>query len=135
MRERGFTLFELMIVVAIAAVSGGAMAALGLSMHRTEQETGAYVRDLDGLRRAVRTIERDLRAASQVDGGAVGGAAYRLEGGTLLREGRVLARNVASFALARDGRLVTATLELAARSRGRGPSVSVRVCLREGEER
>lgn len=100
---RGYTLVELLIASAMIGVVVSVAGGVGASLHGADKHTDAYVADLDGLRRAVRTIERDIHAGR-------GLADYRLEDGVLLRGGRVLARNIATFERERDGELVTVRL-------------------------
>ena len=105
---RGFTLMELMIVVALVATSGFAISSLGWSLHRVESSSAAYHEDLFRLRRAVQTIERDARA------GDLG--RYRLESHALLRDGVILLRRVATFDVTTTGRVSAVTLALQPRS-------------------
>ena len=89
---RGFSLYEVLIVMALigyVAAIGGSMTA---SLHRTDRHTAVYVKDVTDLRHAVRTIERDLRAAKSVRD-----LDYRHEDESLLRGERVVARNIAVF--------------------------------------
>ena len=81
------------------------------TIHRRDRETAAYAEDLAGLRRAVRTVQADLREARSVQD-----LEYRVDGHTLLREGQVLARNIELFTVKRVGKLAQVYISLAARS-------------------
>ena len=93
--RRGFTLIELMVATALLAGVTAVIGALAFSIHHSERQTGAYVRDITELRRAVRAVERDLRAGE--------GAAYRLEGHVLFRGDDVVARRIGLFEMRADG--------------------------------
>jgi type II secretion system protein J len=131
-RQRGFTLIELLVV--LAALGGVVAAASGvvLSIRSTERFSREYAGDLAGLRRAVRIVEADLRAAADPEEIDV-----RLEGDRLVRDGRVLARNVAAFEVSRDGPLAHVRLALGSRCeapRKRGElAFTVRLRNAEGE--
>ncbi|MHC4954084.1 MAG: PulJ/GspJ family protein [Planctomycetota bacterium] len=117
--NRGFTLMELCIVTLVASAVIGTSTGLVLSLHRSEQRTAAYTREVSELRRAVRSIERDLRAGNPAE--------YRLENNDLFRGDALLARRIASFEVVREGALSTARVELMPRAGGRRPVVIVRV--------
>jgi len=109
--ERGFTLIELMVAtVAIGAMVMVAASLIGTT-RRTEQFSKEYTGDLAGLRRAVRVIESDLRAAEDVEDLEV-----RLDGDRLVRGDRVLAENIADFAVTREGALAHVRIRLGSRS-------------------
>ncbi|WP_223465755.1 MULTISPECIES: type II secretion system protein GspJ [unclassified Pseudomonas] len=59
-RQRGFTLLELVIAMAIFAVLGLASWGLFDSVLRVQQGTAAHERELRSLQRAMAVIERDL---------------------------------------------------------------------------
>jgi len=59
-KQRGFTLLELVIVMAIFAVLGLASWGLFDSVLRVQQGTAAHERELRSLQRAMAVIERDL---------------------------------------------------------------------------
>lgn len=69
-RQGGFTLVELMAACAITAVLATAMVTLGAGAHRDAARTADAVAELDDLRRALATLEDDLRAATSVGGSA-----------------------------------------------------------------
>ena len=94
---RGFTLAELMIVMMMASIAIGALGGTAQMLYQTDRHTDAYVRDVSGLRKAVRMLESDLRAGT--------GAVYRLDGDRLLRDDRLVARNIGTFELDREGAL------------------------------
>jgi len=113
MRERGFTFYELMVVTVVMGMLAASTAGLAAALHRSERTAAAYVDDVTGLRRAVRALEDDLRAAS-----SVAGLPYELADGTLRRDGEVLARNIAVFEVAQEGRLARVRLGLGPRRGG-----------------
>ncbi len=110
-RERGFTLIELMISTVV--LGSVVLVATGLagSIRTTERFSTEYTGDLAGLRRAVRVIEADLRAARVISDHGV-----RLDGDRLVRGDRVLARHVAVFEVTREGSLARVRIALASRS-------------------
>lgn len=110
-RDRGFTIVELMI--AASAFGAVVLVATGLvgSIRATERFSTEYGGDLHGLRRAVRVIEADLRAAADVADLDV-----RLDGDRLVRGDRTLARNVSEFEVVRDGSLARVRIALGSRS-------------------
>ena len=121
--RRGFTLIELCIVTVIATAVIGTSAGIITTLHRSEQRTGAYTREVSDLRRAIRALERDLRA----DGAAAGGATYRLDGDRLYRGDVLLARRIALFDISQEGALWVARVSLMPRAGGRRPVVTLRV--------
>ncbi|MHC4849623.1 MAG: PulJ/GspJ family protein, partial [Planctomycetota bacterium] len=119
---RGFTLMELMIVIALFAGVTAITTGLVVSLRRSEQISGAYVEDITSLRRVVRVVERDLRRGDAPD--------YRLERGVLYRDDAVVARRIAAFELRAEGALNVARISLAPRSevpQAKRPTVTVRV--------
>lgn len=127
-RQAGFTLLELMIYIAVFAVFSTAIAGVAHSIHKSDRFSAAYVRDVGGLRRALRLVENDLRHAKSPDE-----LDYELEDGVLSRDGKAIARNIALFDLEADGRLVTVTIALGQRADvppARRPAITTRVRLR-----
>lgn len=127
---RGFTLMELMMVTAILAVVAASMGGIASVLHRTDRQTAAYVEDLGELRRAVRTVERDLYAAREIGYYRVDGVVYRRAGTDLLRDGKVVARNIALFEFDQEDGIVTVRVGLAQRAHVPGrprPVVTTRV--------
>jgi len=110
-RDAGFSLYELMIVVAVLGVMTGAIAGLTHAVHRADRVSAAYVEDLAGLRRAVTSVERDLRAARSVKD-----LDYVLDLDMLKRGETILARRIGTFELVQDGDVVTATIGLLPRA-------------------
>lgn len=106
--RRGFTLVEVIVVTAALGMVAMVFGTVMTGLHRTERHSGAYVADLEGLRRAVRTIERDLRAGRAPE--------YAVEDGTLTRDGAVLATNIAVLDFAREGDVTAVVIGLAPRS-------------------
>lgn len=120
--RRGFTLMELMIVIALFAGVTAISTALVVSLRRSEQISGAYVEDITRLRRVVRIVERDLRRGDDPD--------YRLEQGVLYRDDAIVAHRIAEFDLRAEGALNVARVSLVRRSEvpdAKRPTVVVRV--------
>ncbi|MFQ5504551.1 MAG: type II secretion system protein J [Planctomycetota bacterium] len=128
--QDGWTLIELIGASAVLALVLIASGRLAVEAARSNQRSAAYSEDLGGARRALRALERDLRAAQGLEIRSAGariltsGAeiTWSLEGGELLRhaEGRrrVLARRVAALLLTRDEALVHVHLMLKNRRPG-----------------
>ena len=134
---RGFTLIEMMIVTAVLAVVATSMGGIASVLHRTDRQTAAYVEDLGELRRALRTVERDLYAAKEIGYYRIDGIVYRRAGTDLLRDGEVIARNIALFDLDLTDGVVTVRVGLAQRSHVPGrrePVVTSRVRPRNLKE-
>jgi hypothetical protein len=133
-------------LISTAAVLTGSIA---LSTTRTDGLAGDYAADVTGLRRALRTLEGDLRGARAVQAtGAglrletsAGRVAFELREGVLRRESEtrteVVARHLSEFSARREGALTRVTLRLAPRARPDvpGPAVSTVVRARAGGPR
>lgn len=135
---RGFSLLELMIVTAVIALVSATLAGVASTLHRTDRVTAAYVEDLAQLRRAIRAVERDLRASRDVVYHRVGDIFYRLDDGRLLRDEQVVARRIGLFEMVREDNLVTVRIGLQPRAHVpalRQPVVTTRVRLRNPEAR
>lgn len=91
-RSGGFTLLELMVVVCMMTVVLATMGGVGATIHREERHCAAYAQDLANLRRAVRLVERELRAAD-----SAGDLDVRLDDGVLYQGGTVIARHIGVF--------------------------------------
>ena len=133
---RGFSLLELMIVTAVIALIAASLGGVASALHRTDRVTAAYVEDLGQLRGGLRAIERDLRASREVIYHRVDDVYYRLDRGRLLRDDRVVARNIGLFEMKREGDLVTVRLGLQSRAHVpamRRPVVTSCVRLRNPE--
>jgi prepilin-type N-terminal cleavage/methylation domain-containing protein len=133
---RGFSLLELMVVTAVIALIATSLGGVASALHRTDRVTAAYVEDLGQLRRGLRALERDLRASREVLHHRVNDALYRLDGGRLLRDDQVVARNIGLFEMTREGDLVTVRLGLLPRAHVpamRRPVVTTCVRLRNPE--
>jgi len=119
--NRGFTLMELMMVTAIVGAVTGISSGVIVTLHGSERHTRAYIDDVNGLRRAVRAVEADLRAGRS--------DTCQLDDGVLRRGDEVLARRVELFEVVRDGDLWVARIGLAKRNETgvRQPVVTVRV--------
>lgn len=133
---KGFSLLELMIVTAVIALVAAGLGGVASTLHRTDRVTAAYVEDLAQLRRAVRAVERDLRASREVVYHRVDDVFYRLDDGRLLRDREVVARRIGLFEMTREGDLVTVRIGLQPRAHApamRRPVVTTRVRLRNPE--
>jgi hypothetical protein len=119
-----------MVVVGVLAAVMATLAGLAHALHRADRTSAAYVQDLEGLRRAVVSVEGDLRAARSVDE-----LRYRLVGDALKRDGRIVARRIARFELTQEGALATARIGLLPRTEAatRAAVVTTRVRMRGAE--
>jgi hypothetical protein len=119
-----------MVVVAVLVTVVATVGGLAQALHRADRVSAAYAEDLAGLRRAVTSVERDLRAAR-----SVGELAYELDGDMLRREGRVVARRIALFEVAEENGVATARIGLRARAEAatRAAVVTTSVRMRGGE--
>jgi prepilin-type N-terminal cleavage/methylation domain-containing protein len=98
LRSRGFTLAELMVVVSCAGVFGGTLTAVGLHVHAQGRASAGRQADLDGLRRAARLLDDDVRS------GRLGRAVrWSLDDAVLRRDDVPVLASVASFEAAREG--------------------------------
>ena len=95
---RGFTLAEMMVVVSCAGVFGATLAGIGARVHADERASAGRQADLEGLRRAARMLDDDLRSGRSPDA-----SSWRLEGDVLYRGSRPVLRSVAAFEAKRDG--------------------------------
>ena len=117
---------ELAIVLVLVSAVTGISSGVVVTLRRSERLTRAYTDDINGLRRAVRAVEADLRADR--------GDTCRLEDGNLLRGDIVLARRIERFEVERDGELWVARIGMMPRSEtgaARRPLITLRVRPRE----
>ena len=143
LRERGFTLAELMTTVAIVAVLGTSLMGLARRASADERRLGADHLALRQLQSTLSTLEADLRiatdcriSADRIDLSRCEGTptVWQLEGNRLLRDGREFLTPLGAFHAERDGRLVQVALELAPRHAGRpGTRVETAIRLRTEE--
>ena len=105
-------------LAALGVLTVAALAIGGVTegIRREDRISAAYTRDVRGLRRALQAVEADLREAQTISGHTIDGAAYRLDGDRLLRDGHELARNIAHFSIEREGELATVRIVLRRRS-------------------
>jgi type II secretory pathway component PulJ len=124
-REAGFSLQELMIVTGVLVSVMAAVGGLAHALHRADRVSAAYAEDLAGLRRAVTSVEHDLREAR-----SVAELAYELDGDLLRRDGRVVARRIALFEVLAEGRVATARIGLRPRAEAATRAAVVTTCVR-----
>jgi len=92
--ERGFTIYELMVVIVLSSTVGLAIAD-SASRLRTENDISrAYTQDVGGMRRVTRMLRADLRNA-----GSIEDLTWRHDADRLYRGDREMARNVKGFAI------------------------------------
>jgi prepilin-type N-terminal cleavage/methylation domain-containing protein len=91
-RSRGFTLPELMATLAAAGAFGAAITSVSLRIGEEGKLAVGRQADLDGLRKAARLLEADLRTNLSPE--ALG---WSLDGDVLSRGTEVVARSVATF--------------------------------------
>ena len=124
-RSRGFTILEVMVATAMVACAAAAIGGVIHGFQSEDKLAQAYAEDLDGLRIALRAIERDLMSATKVEGTTIDGIVYELgPKGCLLRDGKVVAESVGSFSIRQ--RLDFATVRLSPAPRAQGRSTSPR---------
>ncbi|MCR9247679.1 MAG: prepilin-type N-terminal cleavage/methylation domain-containing protein [bacterium] len=129
--ERGFTLPELMVSVALLAILSGVAAGIGSQAWQEHETLSGYQADVADVRRALATVEVDLRDAGQVDRRSedfvvttpTERVTYRHRDHELQRidaAGRVqtLARCFAGFAIRTEGALAHVNLVMRPRLRG-----------------
>jgi len=135
-REAGFSLAELMIVTVLLVIVTGTLAAVARTIHLTDRQSAAYVDDLDGLRRAMRALERDLRAARHANEIFVDDTSWTHVNGNLWRNQALVARRVETFEIRVERGVATVRLALAPRAdvpAARRPVLETRVRLRGAE--
>lgn len=98
--SRGFSLPEMMVTLAMTGAFGATLTAVSMRVNDEQKAAVGRQADLDGLRRAARALDDDLRAGldPEVEG-------WRLYRGELIRDREVMARSVAVFELLREGDL------------------------------
>lgn len=126
--QRGFTMIELMISVAVLAIFSSVALSLSVQAKQEHQMVMAYHQDVRECRSALQSLEADILAASRVSTAAdevvltVGGEriVYQLADGQLCvtqdAKRRVLARSIAALRVVSDQALVTVQIELRRRS-------------------
>ena len=127
-RERGFTLYELMVVIALSGTVGLAIASASNRLWAENAASKAYCEDMRGIQRATRMLRSDLRNATDV-----AGLDWRRDGDRLIRGRREIARNVKDFAVAADGGWAEARMLIGGRKHlqaGEGLELVFRVRMR-----
>jgi prepilin-type N-terminal cleavage/methylation domain-containing protein len=124
--NRGFTLIELGVALILVAGVVGISTGMIVTLRKSEQKTRVYTDDINGLRRAVRTIEMDLRAGR--------GDTCQLVEGKLMRGETLLASHIERFEVNREGTVWVARIGMKPRSRTgqvKTPVITLRVRPRE----
>ncbi|MCA8954739.1 MAG: hypothetical protein KDC87_01620 [Planctomycetes bacterium] len=131
MKERGYTLVELMGYVALLAAFCALLASFASRMWGMARVAEGYAGDLEHVRRALMCLEQDLDRARLVQAGAgscsltigTSEVRYDLVDGSLTRTSgvrrEVVARRLAAFTLRPRGPLVDVEIRLRARQPGR----------------
>ncbi len=130
-RRYGFTLIEIMVTIGIVLTMVAATSTLVVGGMRSTQQATAYTGDVLGMRRAVRFLEHDLRAATTVTlPGSADVLRLQIAEDTVvyhLRSDRKLLRieagqsqdllgNLAALRAQREGRCLALYLELSPRT-------------------
>jgi len=146
--QRGFTMIELMISVAVLAIFSSVALSLGVQAKQEHQMVAAYHQDVRECRAALQSLEADILAARGVEVASdevtvlVGNqrVVYQLADGRLrvTRSGRerILANCIEALRVSSDRSLVTVQLQLRARSQTaarRAAVVSTSVAMRNWE--
>ena len=113
--SRGFTLAELMVTLAMTGAFGATLTAVSMRVNDEQKAAVGRQADLDGLRRAARLLDDDLRAGKDPVA-----ERWHLDRNELLREHEVVARSVAVFDLTRDGELWHVRIGLKPRAAAEG---------------
>jgi len=129
-RTAGFSLYELMVVTTVLVTMTGTIAGITHAVHRADRVSAAYVEDLAGLRRAVNSVERDLRAARSLED-----LHYILDLDMLKRGEVVIASRIGTFDLTREGEVVTARIGLLPRAEQATRAAVVTTSVRLGGPR
>jgi hypothetical protein len=98
--SRGATLIEVMTSLVVAGVFGGTLSAVSVRLAEEQKAAVGRQHDLDGLYRAARLLESDLRAGLDPTG-----AGWSLRQDELRRGQDVVARSVGAFEAKREGDL------------------------------
>jgi hypothetical protein len=129
-RQAGFSLYELMIVTALLVTVTGTIAGITHAVHRADRVSAAYVEDLAGLRRAVATVERDLRVARSLSD-----LHYVLDLDMLKRGDDVVARRIGTFELKEEDGIATARIGLLPRAEAPTRAATIVTSVRLGGSR
>jgi len=126
--QRGFTLYELMVVVALTGTVGLAIGSATNRLWAENAASRAYCEDVRGIQRATRMLHSDLRNATDV-----AGLNWRRDGDRLVRGRREIARNVKAFGVSAEGGWATVRMVIGGRRHlpsGDGMELTFRVRMR-----
>lgn len=129
MKQSGYTLIELTWWGALSSILFASILSISAQLRRADRTAADYVSDLADCRRALRSVEWDVRLARRVETtttsirihGAAESVDYVLRGGVLTRSAagthRIVARRVRTLTVIQDGRTVAIRLVLLSRRR------------------
>ena len=126
--QRGFTLYEMMVVVVLSGTAAISIASVADRLWAEDAASRAYCEDIRGIRRTTRLLRSDLRNAK-----VVADLDWRREGDRLYRGARETARNVKDFEIKADGRWASVPMVIGGRRHtqaGKGMELSFRVWMR-----
>ena len=127
-RERGFTLYELLVTMTVIGAASMSCLSAANGIHREDAASRAYCADVRGMRHVVRQLRTDLRNAATVED-----LDWRREGDRLFRGQREIARNVRAFEVTEDGAWASVRVVVGGRrelSVGDGAELGMRVRMR-----
>lgn len=127
--KKGFTLVELVIVIAVFAILSGAVSSFFIFTSRINQDQTDYVEAQDTVRTVATTVESDIRASTQAADAISGQGTvndpyiivqasgadvqYYNQDNVLYRNGAALLNHVNVFSLTLNDFLVTLSIESA----------------------
>jgi Tfp pilus assembly protein PilE len=147
MRQSGYTLIELMAWCALSAILLTSILSISTQLRNSDRVAAEYVSDLTQCRRALHSVEWDVRCAKRVETtgssvrihGATRSIDYALENGVLTRTvsgiTRAVARRIQTLTAHQTGRTVAIHLTLLPRRKHpntRQAALHSRIHLRQG---